>query len=280
MSEQQLTDDQALALAGTIDGDTDFEHHTVGQSTYYLDGLRQRHLVLKIIKIINALRVYKDGSLTFGVRAGSFMNGDTVVNYAGSAAQALTNNQTNYVYLTSAGVLTVNTTGFPVQSAAPHIPLATIVTAAGDYTPDDDLVDYRTLAMFAPSVVFAGRLEASLADNIPFLTITGADNADGTGTMSIQAKDAAANNLAERVLVRVWFSDTAAYAAPAAATTDFSVATGTQIREITADSYYEAITDATGLVEMTIDDGADGTYYVSAEIDGRVYSGSVTITGT
>ena len=147
MSETALSDSEALALAGTTDSDTDFAYHTVGQSTYYLDGFRQRHRLLTVLKPINHLRVYQDGDLTFGVRAGKYFNGDAAVDYAGAAAQALTNNATNYIYLTAGGTLAVNTTGFPVPSLTPHIPLATIVTAAGQYA-YGDITDYRARAMF------------------------------------------------------------------------------------------------------------------------------------
>jgi len=51
------------------------------------------------------------------------------------------------VYITAAGTLTVNTTGFPTPSATPHIPLATIVTAAGAYD-HSDITDYRGRALF------------------------------------------------------------------------------------------------------------------------------------
>lgn len=297
MSETQLTDAEALALAGTTDSETDFTYHTVGQSTYYLDGFRQRHRVLAILKAVNALRVHKDGDLTFGVRAGRFMNGDAAVNYAGASAQALTNNDTNYVYLTAAGVLTVNTTGFPTPSTTPHVPLATIVTAAGTYDVDD-ITDYRARGIFAAlsamtaananTLVRAGNadalhvhaaagLAAALQDAIPSLALAGTDDADGTGTMEIQVKDAAGNALAQRFLLRVWIAD-AEYSEPDAQT-DFSVMYGEMLREIEADADYEVITDASGAVTMDIDTAADKTVYVMAEIDGRIYTGSAAITG-
>lgn len=268
MSETQLTDAQALALAGTTDSATDFAYHTVGQSTYYLDGFRQRHRLLTMLKCTNALRVYKDGDLTFGVRAGTFANGDTMVDYAGATAQALTNNATNTVYLTAAGALTVNTTGFPDPSATPHVPLATIVTAAGTYDVDD-ITDFRSRAMF--QVLWPVR------ELMPTLALTGADDADGTGTMTIQVRDAAGANLAGRFRIRAWIAD-AEYSAPDAQT-DFSVTTGEALGEITADADYDVITNATGAAVMNIDTATNKTVYVMAELDGRITTGSVAITG-
>lgn len=47
-----------------------------------------------------------------------------------------------------AETLTVNTTGFPTPSATPHIPLATILTAAGEYD-FADIIDHRARAMYS-----------------------------------------------------------------------------------------------------------------------------------
>jgi len=297
MSETQLTDAEALALAGTTDSETDFAYHTVGQSTYYLDGFRQRHRVLAILKAVNALRVYKDGDLTFGVRAGRFMNGDAAVDYAGASAQALTNNDTNYVYLTAAGTLTVNTTGFPTPSTTPHVPLATIVTAAGTYDVDD-ITDYRTRAIFsaisamtapnANTLVGAGNadtlhvhaaagLASALQDAMPSLALSGTNDADGTGSMDIQVKDAAGNNLEQFFRIRVWIAD-AEHSEPDAQS-DFSVTYGEMLRVIEADADYEVITNSGGSATMNIDTATDKTVYVMAEIDGRIYTGGVAITG-
>lgn len=72
-------------------------------------------------------------SLNVKVGACTFVNslGQTVA-YAGVASQAMTLSQTNYLYLTDAGVLTVNTTGFPANTL--HVPLATVVAGATTIT--------------------------------------------------------------------------------------------------------------------------------------------------
>jgi hypothetical protein len=100
-----------------------------------------------------ALRVYRDAdpatpALTFGVTPGEFTDGTTPVAYAGSAGNALTDNAMNYVYLTSAGVLTVNTTGFPAPGGAAHVPLATIVTSGGDWNVATAITDHRSRAIY------------------------------------------------------------------------------------------------------------------------------------
>ena len=147
MSETPLTDGEAAALSGTTDTDTDLLYPTNTAADYANSLFRVLHRLNLIAEAVNQLRVYKDGALTFGVRAGKFLDGDTVRNYAGGSEQALTDDDTNYIYLTAAGTLTVNTTGFPTPSATPHLPLATILTASGAYALDD-ITDYRGRAIF------------------------------------------------------------------------------------------------------------------------------------
>ena len=87
-------------------------------------------------------RVFKDGDLTFGVQAIEWYNGSVLVTKVAAAAQALTDDETNYIFYTAAGTLTVNITGFPTLSTTPHIPLATILTAGTTYA-YTDITDKR-----------------------------------------------------------------------------------------------------------------------------------------
>jgi len=218
--------------------------------------------------------IYKDdgGALVFGVRAGKYVVGDVAYAHAGCTSN-LTDDATNYIYLTLANLIagnavTVSAVGFPTPSTTPHIPLGTIVAADGAYTHANIDNSYRMRSMISALPGLAGPLK---------LTLTGVDGEDGTGTMSIQVKNLAGVNQAGRFRIRVWMG-TASYGAPVA-DTDFSVGTGTQLAEIVADADYEVITDATGLVVMDIDLAADGTVHVMAEIDGRIYTASLAITG-
>ena len=147
MAETALTASQADALSGVTDSDLDFTYLTIGESPYYTGAYRCWEKFVRLVKAISALRVYQDGDLTFGVRAGRYMNGASAVSYVGASAQSLTNNATNHIYLTAAGTLTVNTTGFPSADVTPHLPLATIVTSAGSYD-NDDITDYRGRTLF------------------------------------------------------------------------------------------------------------------------------------
>ena len=404
MAELCPSDAELNALSGTNDPEQEVHYVTTGEAPYYTSFYKFVHRLLLAARRAGDLRVYKDAALTFGVRAGKYFDGDTLVEYAGASAQALTNNQTNYIYLTAAGVLTVNITGFPVPSVTPHIRLATILTAAGDYAisditdhrgtaflavargpadltgldwqesvidelnlvtsepasptlgdrylntatgsssetsqsvtddyiyqwngtswteivPDEGAVclvedrdmlvgyngsawvDVGTFALLDEAQTFfaasdisgaeaetltdgsnadslhvhaAAGLASAVQDLVPTLSLSGTDDGDGTGSMDIQAKDAAGNNLAERVLARVWIAD-AAYSEPDPQT-GFSVATGEQMRQIEANADYEVISDATGLITMDIDAGGAKTVHVMAEIDGRIWTASVAIT--
>jgi len=181
--------------------------------------------------------------------------------------------------------------------------LATIVTADGDYDADPaegDLTDYRFACLFnvlaadtganrntlvagsnadALHVHAAAGLAAALQDAIPLVTITTHDDEDGTGWAEVEFKDAAGNNLAGRFLARIWIAD-AEYSEPDAQT-GFSVTTGDVLRQIEANADYEVISDAgtPSTITMNIDTAADKTVYVMVEFDGRIYTGSVAITG-
>jgi len=273
MAETPLTAAQANALSGTTDSDTADVYQTIGESTYYTTDYRLTEKMLRMIKPAgNSLRVYQDGDLTFGVRAGHYYNGSTLVTYAGATAQALTNNLTNYIYLTAAGTLTKNTSGFPSPALTPHIPLATILTASGTYL-YTAITDYRDRALFS---VLDGMSAGDVQDSLPLLTMTGVDSAGGAGTMTIQLTDLGGNELAQRTIVRTWLNLTAEFGAPGT-TTDYSVSTGTQIEEVTANGQYVVQSDATGEIVMAINAGGADTVYLQAEVNGKVYAETLII---
>jgi len=157
MAETALTDAAANALSGATDNDTDITYPTIGESPYHTTLYRLLHRVLTIAKSVNALRVYKDGDLTFGVRAGDASGGSVAYAYAGATGQSLTDDTTNYIYLVINGAnlqLTVNTTGLPDPATTAHLPLATIDTGAasaggvsGTYDAVD-ITDFRGQAIF------------------------------------------------------------------------------------------------------------------------------------
>jgi hypothetical protein len=69
-------------------------------------------------------------SLAVDIAAGLFLNqGNQVTSFAGATAVAVTASTTTYIYLTSAGVLTMSTAGFPATPAL-FVPLATVVAGS------------------------------------------------------------------------------------------------------------------------------------------------------
>jgi hypothetical protein len=171
MTELYPSAEQLNSLSGTND---------VGQEVLYdpyTDLYKTLYRLLDVARRAGDLRVYKDGDLTFGVRPGAFMDGATAVTYAGAADQPLSDEDTNYIYLTTDGQLHVNQTGFPSASTTPHVPLASITTTNGIYN-HSDITDYRGRSMFH----MVNGLSSAKANILQNLTATAADlnKLDGT----------------------------------------------------------------------------------------------------
>jgi hypothetical protein len=139
------------ALSGTVDANSNEIHIPIG-AEYYTNAYKKDHLGILSRGVANELRVCKTGDLTCGVYPGKYLNGDTLVEYAGETAQVLADDDTSYIYLLANGTLTVNTTGFPTPSATAHVRLATIAVGSdsaagisGEYN-QVDIVDYRGTA--------------------------------------------------------------------------------------------------------------------------------------
>ena len=216
MTDELYPSDGVLnALAGADDAEQEIYYPDyTADEPHYTEMYKLIQRLLKVARRAGDLRVFKDAALTFGVRAGRYFNGDTAVNYSQVLAQALTNNATNRIYLTAAGVLTVNTTGFPVPSVTPHIPLAEIVTSAGAYDGRDaseggDITDYRGRGFLTVCGAAGGSLNAldwqeSVLDELDF---TAAEPAaptlgdrylnTGTGASSVTGQTVAANDIEE-----------------------------------------------------------------------------------
>lgn len=309
MSEIELTDEQANALHGTTDADTGFRYHSPGDAGYFTEGQRQRHRLLTLAKAIsNSLRVFADGPMTFGVRPGRARNGGSLHAHAGCGAVALTDDATNYVYLTAADLaagdsVSVSTSGFPNQSATPHIPLAQIAVSDGSYGVGD-ITDCRgaaaltlgsSLASADANTLVGGSgsnadslhvhsiagLEASAKALVPMISLTAVDNSDGTATITAQMVDAEDNPIAAEHLVRIWTSN-GELGEPIAVGTAFDQVPsyGAEIREIAAEADYEVISNSSGQVRRTLAVSADGTYWVTAAVGPHLGSTSVAITGT
>jgi len=129
-------------------------------------------------------------------------------------------------------------------------------------------------------LIASNHLAAAMQDKVAYITVTGADAASGgTGTITIQAKDAGGNDLAARVMVRTWIGTADDLGEDAL--TDYSVSTGVEVEENTADADYTVASDTNGVIVMDIDKagGAAGSVYAWAELGGRIVaSGEVALT--
>jgi len=132
-----------------------------------------------------------------------------------------------------------------------------------------------TVSINSNSVNLA-QLHDDVENLLPYLTISGTEVSD-TAAMTIQVKDASANDLEERCRIRFWISD-ADFGAPSATSHTVANISPTTLRTITANADYEAITDATGTLTFDLGDTDAATWYVMAEMDGRIYSLSVEFT--
>jgi hypothetical protein len=153
MAEIYPSDAELAAMSGRLDPQHEVLFVPAGESPYYVSFYKMLYRLLDVCRRAGDLRVYKDGPLTFGVRAGRFANGAQAVAFAGASAQPLADDAVNYIYITAAGALATSTEAFPDIAAVPHVPLATIATglasAAGASGSYDlcDITDYRALAM-------------------------------------------------------------------------------------------------------------------------------------
>ena len=181
MSELYPSDAALNALSGTSDPEQEVLYLPIGEAPYYTSFYRMQRRLLDVARRAGDLRVYKSGDLTFGVRPGRFSDGGGPVVFAGAASQALTNNSVNYIYLSAAGQVLANTTGFPPASVTPHIRLATIATGSAsangvsgayDFA---DIVDVRGEALWRVQTGWTSALAAEAAGFFSATDLTGAE---------------------------------------------------------------------------------------------------------
>jgi len=157
MSER-YPDDAAL-LALTDDPNTGVEYIPTGQSPYYLEFRKLIQRLSLAAARANDLRVYQDGDLSVGVRPGRCLIDNTPLQFAGTTAVSLDNNQTTYLWLDDAATIQTSTTSLPADRTT-FIPLAEVTAAAGAIT---SITDLRAEAMLAASNLAALGVTAAAA---------------------------------------------------------------------------------------------------------------------
>jgi len=185
MAEVYPSDNSLLNLVS--DNETGVEYIETGKAPYYLEFRRLLYRLLLATRRGNDLRVFDEGGLDVGVKAGQFWNGSTLVEYQGSSGNTLADNKVAiYIYINSTGMLvTEEYTSFPVVSTN-HIRLAVVTTSGGDITAITDCRGQHLFQSFAPPgkpgfiPVFLISLREVISNDIPNAAALGGQLAKDT----------------------------------------------------------------------------------------------------
>jgi len=141
MSEVYPSDNELLNIQS--DSETGVDYIPTGTSPYYLHFRKLLYRLIIATKRANDLRVYDEGGLDIGVKAGKFWFGTQLISYGGSSGNTLADDKENiYVYLDSSGnLVTDEYSSFPNMATTPHIRLAIVSTSNGDI---DSTTDCRS----------------------------------------------------------------------------------------------------------------------------------------
>lgn len=147
MSEVYPSDSDLNAILEEVE--TGVEYIPTGTVSYHLHFRKLLYRLLLAAKRSNDLRVFDEGGLNIGVKAGKFFNGTTLVSYAGSTGNVLAASKANiYVYLNSLGTLVIDEyTAFPVMADEKHVRLAVVTTSTDDITALVDSRDHHSIAV-------------------------------------------------------------------------------------------------------------------------------------
>jgi len=140
MAEVYPSDNELLNIQS--DSETGVEYIATGTAPYYLEFRKLLYRLLLVSQRANDLRVYDEGGLDIGAKAGKFWFGTELVSYTGSSGNTLADDKSSiYIYLDSSGnLVTDEYSGFPDMATTPHVRLATVTTSGGDI---DSIVDCR-----------------------------------------------------------------------------------------------------------------------------------------
>jgi len=187
MAEVYPSDNSLLNIQS--DSETGVEYIPTGTSPYYLHFRKLLYRLLLATQRANDLRVYDDGGLDIGVKAGKLWRGTELVSYGGSSGNTLADDKASiYVYLDSAGNLVTNEyNSFPSMTTTAHIRLAVVTTSGGDI---ESIADYRTGHNFVMPYG-AGGVKKTIEAHTSNDTLTAAEsgsvhsNLGATGTVTL-----------------------------------------------------------------------------------------------
>jgi hypothetical protein len=121
--------------------------------------------------------------------------------------------------------------------------------------------------------------DTSVAYPFAKLTISAADQTDGTADVTIQVQDPDGNDLADSFFLRVWTGGADDYGVDGL--TGVSATTGTVVNSHTSNGDVDVATDTNGTAVLAMNNGGAGSIYVWAAFQGVIYAtGEVSITST
>jgi len=109
------------------------------------------------------------------------------------------------------------------------------------------------------------------------VTVANSGTPDGLANVTVQLLDGYGTAVTSAQMIETWWSVSAEYGAPADIG-DEALVTGTEIQEILDHAHYKFMSDATGLVEFTVDMDTPAEIWFMVSIDGKVFTGTATIT--
>jgi len=144
MSEVYPSDNSLLNL--TSESETGVEYIETGKAPYYLEFRRLLYRLLLGSRRANDFRVFDEGGLNIGVKAGKCFLGASFTEYGGSTGNTLGDDKPHiYIYLNSSGALVIDEYSSWPNELVPHVRLAEVTTSGGDITA---IVDARSFNMF------------------------------------------------------------------------------------------------------------------------------------
>ncbi len=141
MAEIYPTDSELLNIQNDIE--TGVEFIATGQAPYYLHFRKLLYRLILATKRANDLRLYDEGSLNVGVKAGELWLDGSLVELENSTNNTLADDKEHiYIYINQQGQLVIDEySDFPNMIQNPHIRLAIVTTANGQI---DAITDKRS----------------------------------------------------------------------------------------------------------------------------------------
>ena len=172
MAEVYPSDNELLNIQ--TDAETGVEYIPTGTAPYYLHFRKLLYRLLLATQRANDFRIYDEGGLDVGVKAGKFWLGTELVSYDGSSGNTLADDKENiYIYLNSSGSLVIDEySSFPDMATTPHIRLAQVSTSGGDINSIIDCRSGHNIVMPYAAGGLKNTIEAHTSDD----TLTGAES--------------------------------------------------------------------------------------------------------